>query len=179
MNTALFKNEFRILSTRLKNWDYSGNGMYYVTICAKDRQMYFGDIIGGQMELSRIGRIVQQYWQDIPKHYPFVILGEFIVMSNHIHGIIEIQNGNNRDNCRDEALPRLYIGKYPKMSKISPKPNSLSSIIGSFKSMCTKQIHKLYGPNFQWQSRFYDHIVRNEKSLNEIREYIRNNPLKW
>ena len=127
------------------------------------------------MELSNIGRITKQCWLDIPKHYPNVSIDEFIIMPNHIHGIVVI----NKNDGRDEAMPRLYIGQYPRMSQISPTSNSLSTIVGSYKSICTKQIRKLYNKNFQWQSRFYDHIIRNEESLNHTRQYIQENPIKW
>jgi len=124
------------------------------------------------MRLSKIGEMAKQYWLAIPRHFPFVKLDEFIVMPNHIHGIVIIV-----DNHRDEAMPRLYQGKHPQMAKISPKPKSLPVIVGSFKSICAKKIHE-YDLAFTWQSRFYDHIIRNEKSLNNIRQYVIDNPKK-
>ena len=127
------------------------------------------------MGLNEIGCIVTEFWQDIPNHFDNVQLDEWVVMPNHVHGVIIINN-----NRRDEALPRLYMGNYPQMSKISPKPESLPVIIGSFKSIVTKTINQKYSDaHFSWQSRFYDHIIRDEKSLDDIREYIRFNPLKW
>jgi len=103
-------------------------------------------------------------------------------MPNHIHGIVEIRDGmyiRADIDGRDEALPRLYAGEYPQMSKISPKPGSLSVIIGSFKSIVSKMANKKFPSNFQWQPRFYDHIIRDEKSLQKIREYIQTNPQMW
>jgi len=173
-----FKNKYTIKSSRLQGYDYSQNGMYFVTICTKDREHFFGEVKNETMNLSDVGKIANQFWQEIPKHFPFVNLDEFIVMPNHMHGIIEICNESNA--CRDEALPRLYSGRYPKMSEISPKPKSLSVIIGSFKSVVSKISNKkssnIY---FYWQSRFYDHIIRNDESLNKIREYIAINPKMW
>ena len=171
---------------RYKNYDYSQNGFYFVTICTKDHQMFLGDItkLGNEynpiyeMKLSEIGKMVEQYWTEIPKHFPFVNLDEYTVMPNHIHGIIEI----NKQICngRNEALPRSYNGKYPQMSKISPKSGSISTIIGSFKAIVTKTINQKYSENdFSWQSRFHDRIIRNEKELNAIRKYIFENPAKW
>ncbi len=171
----LFKGKYRIKSIRHPDWDYSSAGWYFVTICTKDRREFFGEIKNGIMALNEIGCVVAGFWQEIPNHFPFVRLDEWGVMPNHVHGIIIINN-----NRRDEAMPRLYMGNYTKMSQISPKPKSLPVIIGSFKSIVTKMINQKY-PNihFQWQSRFYDHIIRNEKSLDDIREYIHFNPNKW
>lgn len=173
----LFKNKFRIESARREGWDYSQSGHYFITICTKNKNKFFGDIIGGKMELSEIGKIAVKYWLEIPKHFSFIVLDEFVVMPNHVHGIITIDYG---DDGRDEALPRLYMGKYPQMSKISPKSKSLPVIIGSFKSVVTKTINQKYPKNnFAWQERFYDHVIRNERELNNVKNYILNNPGKW
>ena len=144
-------------------------------------QEFFGEIADGEMKLSDIGKIANEYWQEIPKHFPFVKLDEYIVMPNHLHGIIEINKNEAAMNTRrDEALPRLYAGEHPKMSAISPKHGSLSVIIGSFKSAVSKMVNKQY-PNstFAWQSRFYDRVIRDENSLGKIREYIDRNPKFW
>ncbi len=170
-----FKNKYTINSTRLKNYDYSQNGMYFVTICTREKEHFFGEIENGKMILNEIGKITEKYWQEIPKHFSFVNLDEYQIMPNHIHWVIEIL----QDTRRDEALPRLYTGAHPKMSKISPKQGSLSAIIGSFKSIASKTVNKKYSIMFQWQSRFYDRIIRDDESLNKIREYIINNPQMW
>ncbi|MCX6766878.1 MAG: transposase [Candidatus Moranbacteria bacterium] len=176
-----FKNKYTIKSARLEGHDYSQDGMYFVTICTKNREECFGKIAEGKMILSDVGKIANEFWQEIAKHFLFVNLDEYIVMPNHLHGIIEInKNGSNMYACRDEALPRLYTGEFSKMSEISPKSGSLSVIIGSFKSIVSKMINNQH-PNiiFAWQSRFYDHIIRNEESLGKIREYIKTNPKMW
>jgi len=185
----LYKNKFHIESTRLPGYDYSQPGYYFVTICTKYKFCYFGEIVDEKMVLNNIGKIAVKYWLEIPKHFLQVTLDEFVIMPNHVHGIVEIN-----ENCRDEALPRLYInatepninihqsytGQHPQMSQISPKPNSLSTIIGSYKSICTKTINQLHGNNyFAWQSRFYDHIIKNDQALFNIRQYIINNPQIW
>ena len=178
MSIEKFRNKYTIKSDRLEGYDYSQNGIYFVTICAKNREYFFGSIENGRMCLTDIGKIANEFWKEIPKHFPFVILDEFIVMPNHVHGIIEICN--KADACRDEALPRLYIGKYPLMSKMSPKQKSLSVIVGSFKAVVSKISNKKFPDvNFQWQSRFYDHIIRNDESLDKIREYVQINPKMW
>ena len=176
-----FKNKYTIKSARLEGHDYSQNGMYFVTICTKNREEFFGKIEDGEMIFSDVGKTANEFWREIARHFPFVNLDEYIVMPNHLHGIMEInKNGSNMHACRDEAMPRLYTGEYPKMSKISPKSGSLSVMIGSFKSIVSKMVNKQY-PNitFAWQPRFYDHIIRNERSLGEIREYIKTNPKTW
>ncbi|MFH1947037.1 MAG: hypothetical protein ABIJ23_02685 [Candidatus Magasanikbacteria bacterium] len=101
----LYKNKYRIKSTRLANYDYSQPGFYFVTICTKNRRHYFGKITEQKMILNDIGKIIQKYWSEIPQHFENVLTNEFIIMPNHVHGIIEISN--NDTPCRDEALPRL------------------------------------------------------------------------
>ncbi len=90
MTTGKFRNKYRIKSTRLEGYDYSQNGYYFVTICTKNRECFFGDIDNGEMQLSEIGKIAQKYFLEIPRHFPFVRLGEFVVMPNYFHGIIII-----------------------------------------------------------------------------------------
>ena len=181
----LFKDKYRIESTRLPGWDYASSGFYFVTICTHERAHYFGDVLidnNGMtsVALSNIGKIARDCWLDISNHFPNASLDEWVVMPNHVHGIIVIGDNDVNTFCRDEAMPRLYkyTGPYPQMSKISPQPQSLSVIVGSFKSATSYKCHK-QNLNFAWQSRFYDHIIRNEISLNKIRRYIRNNPQMW
>jgi len=164
----LFKNRYKINSTRLKHWDYSNDGYYFVTICTKDRINYFGQIKNDEMILNKYGEIIKRCWQKIPNHFLNTKLDEYIVMPNHIHGIIIINN----HKCRDVAC------NVSTMAKISPKSNSLSTIVRSFKSACAKRIHE-YDLAFAWQARFYDRIIRNERELYNVRKYIKNNPQKW
>lgn len=164
-------------SHRLSCWDYRNTGYYFVTICTENRRPYFGKIVDDKMCLNHAGKIVEQFWTGIPDHFENVATDTFVVMPNHVHGIIQIHKR------RDVALQRPYTTKqrpYNHFSRISPKPKSLSAVIRSFKSIVTKTVHKLYPDiNFKWQSRFHDHIIRNERSLQRIRTYIQNNPLKW
>jgi putative transposase len=273
----LYKNKYRIESTRQQNWDYSSNGWYYVTICTHDRIHYFGTIQNGKMSLSDMGVIAQQYWREIPNHFPMVRLDEWVIMPNHVHGIIVIDdtaisgpNGiranaqggalrgdfvsrglhdphisetsgisrGSHGSCsparsrscpcsrsrsrsrRDKALPCLYhhhhhhhadadaetgtnadtptntnfndnnngndmnnnqtIPKTPKSRFQNQGKGTISAIIGSYKSVCTKTINTSHKKNqFAWQPRFYDHIIRDEMELNRIRAYILNNPGNW
>ncbi|MFA5769951.1 MAG: transposase [Patescibacteria group bacterium] len=174
-----FRNIYRIPSSRLSNWNYSENGYYFVTICTKEREHYFGEIINNKMNLSKIGKIVQKYWFEIPYHFPFVELDEFIVMPNHIHGITIIKNQHNFV-CRD-VINHVSTENTNKniFSKISPmNKHSLGAIIRWYKGRTTFEIRKQKF-NFSWQTRFYDQIIRNEKSLYYIRQYIRDNPINW
>jgi len=171
-----FKNKYRVGSSRLPGYDYSQNGLYFVTICTKERECFFGEIVNEKMILSEVGKIAKQYWEEIPNHFSHMHLDEFSIMPNHVHGIIEILS----DARRDEAMPRLYNGEHRNMSEISPTSGSLAVIIGSYKSIVSKNANKKF-PNafFHWQPRFYDHIIRNDESLAKIREYIRTNPAMW
>ncbi len=189
---TLFKNKYRVESARLKNWDYGWNGKYFVTIVTKFRKHYFGEIINGEMDLLEIGKYAKKCWCEIPEHFPFVILDEFQIMPNHIHGIIVLnkngdckqinRNRNRRDvACNVSTITTMDNAIKPQsktMSDISPKSGSLSTIIRSFKSAVTKFANK-NNFDFGWQPRFYEHIIRDEKSLNRICDYIRNNPKKW
>jgi len=192
-----FKNKYRISSARLRGYDYSQAGYYFITICTKDRICWFGDVKNGEMVKSKIGEIAEKCWLEIPSHFPFIGLEEFIVMPNHIHGIIVI-NGNN--NCRDakscvstvvptntkdakscvstDAENRVSTDMGEYNNKFGPQSKNLPSIIRGFK-IGVKNFSNQNKINFIWQDRFYDHIIRNEKELNKIREYIIDNPLKW
>lgn len=118
------------------------------------------------MHLSEIGKIAQKYWQEIPLHFPFIELDEFAVMPNHIHGIIIINKSDN------EQTPNLGV------SDNKWKPGILGVIINQYKRICTIRSRKI-NPDFSWQSRFHDHIIRNNKSHQNIANYINNNPLNW
>jgi REP element-mobilizing transposase RayT len=173
----LYKNKYRTDSIRLKGWDYRNSGRYFVTICTKNRQNFFGHIRDGMMGLSQTGIIAHWFWMQIPQHFPHIILDEYIVMPNHVHGIIGIINGGD-DNVETLHATSLQ-GSDSDMARISPKPGALGTIIRSYKSAVTRQIRKKGFKNFAWQPRFHDHIIRNEQSLERIETYIFNNPLKW
>lgn len=156
-----FENKYRIESARLREYDYSTPNYYYVTINTLNHIPYFGEVIETKMKLNYMGIIVNKFWREIPKHYPTVELDYFIIMPNHLHGIIIM-------NCAVET------GHAPSLHK-----PTLSNIVGSFKSAVTKKIRKELNSKFYWQSRFYDRIIRNEEELLIIRNYILQNPLRW
>ncbi|MBI5218663.1 MAG: transposase [Bacteroidia bacterium] len=163
------KKTFRIDSTRLKNWDYSSEGAYYITLITKNREHSFGRVENGTMILSEIGQIAHNIWYQIPAIYPMAILDEFVIMPNHIHGIIFI----DYRGCTN--MPR-HIATIPKFSK--PIKNSISMIINHYKGNITKSARKT-DSNFKWQSLFHDHIIRDKGELNRIRKYIIDNPLNF
>jgi REP element-mobilizing transposase RayT len=187
----LFKNKYRIKSARLESWDYRWNAAYFITICTANRKHYFGEIKNKKMEFSPTGVIADILWHEIPHHASGVELGNFIVMPNHIHGILILknpeipkeENDSPRNHLKDSvqtlhATSQEHPQKHPQMAKISPKSNSISTIIRSYKSATTKHAHRL-GFDFEWQTRFYDIIIRNEISFQNISNYIKNNPAKW
>ncbi len=232
-----YKNKYRIPSTRLQHWDYRRAGAYFITICTHDRIHYFGEIKNGKMILSHVGVLADVLWHEIKNHAKNVELGEFVVMPNHIHGILILtenddindangnnnenkngngngnNNGNNNGNGNNNvetghALSLPLIG--PLIDPMATEPlieppfeqsfeqmceqpiektigqqrfqnigkNSVSSIVGSYKSAVTRHAHRL-GFEFAWQTRFYDHIIRNDKSFKKISNYIINNPSNW
>jgi putative transposase len=158
---ALFRNKYRIESARLKDWNYSNAGAYFVTICTGGMEEYFGKVKSGEMIRNPMGEIVAEEWRRTQERRKNVILDEWIIMPNHFHGII------------------ILLGTNRKVVPMTLASNSLGSIIGQFKSIVTTRIHAAGYSVFAWQPRFYDHIIRNGKSLNKIRRYIRNNPLNW
>lgn len=173
---ALFKNKYRVQSTRLKGWDYAGAGWYFVTICTRNMEKFFGEIVKDEMQLSAVGEIVANEWVKTPSIRPQVSLDEWIVMPNHLHGILVIASSPIAETSKVETSRRdVSTGS----TKPQLKAGSLGAMIGQIKSVSTKQIWQAGYGDFAWQSRFYDHIIRDEKSLEKIREYIRNNPLNW
>lgn len=171
---ALYKNKFRIESIRLKDWNYSSAGVYFVTICAKDQKQYFGAIHQGTMQYSSLGIIAYICWRNIKNLNSHVDLLEFIIMPNHIHGIIVIKEAANENNLSIQS----NTNQNNYFANISPKAGSLSAIIRSYKSAVTKYANHFNLP-FQWHARFYEHIITYEKELNKIRDYIVNNPTSW
>jgi len=175
MNSNLFRNKYKTISNRLPGWDYSWAGYYFFTICTQNRQDFFGEVRNGIMGLNGLGCVTWKYWYELPKHHLECILDEFIVMPNHVHGIIQII-----ELRRDVACNVSTKCVNDRMSRISPKSGSLSTIIRSFKSGCSKTIHEKYDKYFQWQPRFHDHIIKiDTESLERIRYYIRYNPAIW
>ena len=199
-----FRNKYRIPSARLQNWDYGWNAAYFVTICIQHRECYFGNILSGTIDLFPPGLIAEQIWLQIPDHFNKAILDAFIIMPNHIHGIIIINNQSrcgDAVDCRDaiersrDAINRVSttttttittnqsfpVFKNPGGITGNHNPMfhiNLSRIIRWYKGRTTFEIRKTTS-EFQWQQRFHEHIIRNHDSFVKIQDYIKNNPAKW
>jgi putative transposase len=169
----LYKNRFRVKSARCPNWDYGSRGAYFITICTKGRVKYFGTIKNGCMKLSDAGKIAERCWDELPEHFPNIVIDEFVIMPNHVHGIIIIVK-NISSGSKDS------IENSQSMSSISPKSGSIGSIIRSYKSACSCKINRASPAlEFNWQPRFYDIIIRNHLSFERIQRYIQTNPMNW
>ncbi len=157
-------------SPRRKTYDYTAEGIYFVTICTFQRDLIFGEIAQKQIYLSEIGQFVALVWQEIPSHFANVALDSFVVMPNHLHGLVAIVN--------TAAVGTTHASSADKKPL---KPGSLGAIIGSFKAAASKRVNDKYGyfaPKI-WQPRYHDHIVRNNAELDRIRMYISLNPIRW
>lgn len=176
-----FKSKYRIDSVRLKNWDYRNNGSYFITICTANRKHFFGEIVinetSKEMKLSEIGILAESYWGKIPEHFPFVELGNFVVMPNHVHGILIINSTEAIETLQSNVCTK-EDGKNRFFSEISPKSGSISSIIRSYKSIVTRE-SRVVNSKFNWHSKFHDHIIRNSITFERIQNYIENNPANW
>ncbi|MGD9489874.1 MAG: transposase [Calditrichaceae bacterium] len=195
-----FKNKYRIPSARLPHWDYGANAAYFVTICTAHRVCFFGDIQNHEMQLSPIGKIVETEWRKTfeLRRDMNLEMDVFVVMPNHFHAIIIIgenefntnpenqrrdamhgvsTNTINPENPRRDAMHGVSTGK-PPQNKFGPQSKNLSSIIRGFKSAVTIAARQI-DAEFAWQSRYYDHIIRDEKTYFNIHEYIINNPRQW
>jgi putative transposase len=180
-----FKSKYRIPSTRLSDWDYSSYGLYYITICTKNRIHYFGDIVRGEetqniaslrkniiseetqniasLRGTVIGEVAYNNWLEISNHFPFIELDEFVIMPNHIHGIIHIN------------IPEKINWE---VNKFGSQSQNLASVIRGYK-VSVKAYSTINNIEFAWQPRYYDRIIRDRKEYINIRDYIFNNPEQW
>ncbi len=166
-------------SIRLKGYDYSQKGYYFVTICIQNRECLLGQSINNTIFLNDAGLMVQNIWNTLPDHYAGVGIDSYIIMPNHIHGIIILTVGAGPRACPCRANP--LQGEPPGGTTMK-----LPDIIHRFKSLTTNIYHKSViqhnwppFPGKLWQRNYYDHIIRNDLELSQIREYIINNPVKW
>ncbi|NER02917.1 MAG: transposase [Okeania sp. SIO3C4] len=181
MNTEYFEGKSGRKSTRLPHWNYAQNGWYFITICTSNRENFFGNITQGQMQLSNIGKIAKKFWVEIPLHTKQgVYLDRYVIMPNHLHGVLIIDNSTKESKSTEvkcNVSTEYDLSRI--MSEISPKEGSLSAIIRSYKSAVTNWCNSNNYSSFGWQKRFYEKIIRDDKSLENIRKYIINNPIKW
>jgi putative transposase len=172
-------------SIRLKGYDYSQAGLYFITICVQDRKCLFGEIVGvenlqPQMILNDAGKIADLCWLEIPKHFPDTVLHEHIVMPDHIHGIIELKRFDHIPNQIGNIVGTSHVMSHNNQNQFSkPIPGSVSVIIQQYKSSVKRFCNKNNFSYFRWQSRFYERIIHNEQSYKKIADYIINNPKNW
>jgi len=180
-------------SIRVKGFDYSSEGAYFVTIVTQGRVCLFGEIIGGEMHLNNYSQIVQKWWIEIPNHFPNVDLGAFVIMPNHIHGIIFITTERRgevispRDSPRDDPNSNNldpHIDTSMNLGGETPPPHkpTLGQIVAYFKYQSTKEMNRIETKNAItqfWQRNYYEHIIRNERDLQRVTDYIHANPLRW
>ena len=166
-------------SIRLKQHDYTQVGVYFVTLCAHNREYWFGHMDGQEMHRSECGGITADCWQQIPRHFPHVVLDAFVVMPNHLHGIVVIDARATHDRATHDRA--THASPLQSVRPAGPGGGSLGAIIGSFKSAVTRQVNVARGEPGPpiWQRNYYEHVVRNKKTLNAIREYILLNPSRW
>jgi putative transposase len=157
-------------SVRMKDFDYSQAGAYFVTICTQNKECLFGEIVKGEMVLNDAGRIVQTTWDELPTRYTNVTLDTYAIMPNHFHGIIILN-----------PEPVGARSSRPNNDGRENRAPTLGKIIAYFKYQTTKQINMARNTGTQklWQRNYYEHVIRNDSDLNQIREYISQNALKW
>jgi len=160
--------DHRRKSIRYPKYDYARDGAYFMTVCARDMKCLFGDIKNGKMEPNEAGEVARLCWREIPKHYPFVVLDEFVVMPNHVHGIIGIQKKMRANNHSPLQMQNQIQKQKAGTSK------TVGAIVRGYKIGVTKLLGKSI-----WQRNYWEHIIRDDEDLNRIREYIINNPLNW
>ncbi len=162
-------------SIRLKGYDYAQAGAYFVTLCTQHRECLLGQIVDGTMQLSPLGNIVYECWHRMPEYFSGVELDEFVVMPNHIHGVIIIVGAKHSQNYANASpLPEPH-------QPHGTESGSLGAIIQNYKSVSTRKINQLRGDKglVIWQRNYYEHIVRDEDELNRVRGYITANPSQW
>jgi len=155
-------------SIRLEDYDYSSAGYYFVTIVTHKRVTIFGSVKDGSVSLNNVGKLVEDLWNEIPLHFPYVTIDQHIIMPNHIHGILIINDVGARHAS-------------PLQDNSELKPQKLGVIIGSFKSAVTKSVHDLgfLSQEKLWQRNYYEHIIRDMRDYDKIYNYIKFNPINW
>ena len=177
-----FQDQFRVPSARLKNWDYGKNGAYFITICIHNKEFLFGEVVEknnhAKFKANKLGELAEIYWLEIVKQFPYVELGNFVIMPNHVHGILIINKPVETRfiasllNTSSSSSGVIPDNKNPMLN------NSISRIIRWYKGRCSFEIRKIK-KEFSWQSRFYEHIIKDSESFEKIQDYILKNPQTW
>ncbi|MCZ2480837.1 transposase [Aquirufa nivalisilvae] len=203
MKPRKFRNKYRVDSTRKPNWDYRRPGVYYITLVTKNRIHFFGSIVkripnsDNEMHLSELGKLADKFWQEIPLHFPFVELGNFVIMPDHMHGMLIIKNNpeiksnitvskeeetsfnSNVFEPNFESIQRAYTCSIREnMASISPKYGSISTVVRSYKSVVSKFAHMI-NPDFDWHSNYHDYVVLSRNAYDNMQRYTLNNPKNW
>ena len=169
------RNKHRRRSVRLQGYDYSQTGAYFVTICTQERVCLFGEIVDSEIRLNEAGRVVERCWLDVPQHFPHIELDAFVVMPNHVHGIVVITDG---------LVGAKNFSPLPQRNTASRRPTgtpsgTIGSMIRGFKIGVTKWFRVNLPTQTVWQRNYHEHVIRNDDALNRIRQYILDNPLQW
>ncbi|CAN5501854.1 transposase [soil metagenome] len=166
----LYQNKYRTENHRLKGWNYGSSGLYAITICTKDKKHYFGslnlantDNENSKVKKSLLGSKAEEFWCSIPQYHNFVLIDEYIVMPNHLHGILAF---DKMENPSDNKL------------RFGAQKNNLAAIIRGYKAG-VKKFAKEKNITFDWQPEFYDRVIRNEDELKRFQQYIIDNPRDW
>ena len=181
MSDDKFQNKYRIESARAWWHNYDG-GSYFITICTKHREHFFGEIEDGVMLFSDIGKYASEQFRNVSSHYPYAEIALFTVMPNHVHAIVIISAGRDGvhtvSTTKTDAIRWLSETVNETMQEISHKKGRLSVVIGGLKRAVTHYVNENEFP-FSWQSRFHDHIIRDTSELNRVATYIENNVANW
>ncbi len=188
MAQAKFRGKYRIASARLPGWDYATAAAYFVTVCTGDHHPFFGHISNRVMHRSALGQMAWDIWDLIPSQFPHCTLDAFVVMPDHIHGIVVIGDRGDDGIDRRDAINRVSTVNTGESLPTAPggvtqhhnpmlSPHSLSRVMRWYKGRCTHDM-RLLRPDFGWQPRFYDRIIRNDKELQAFRYYIQTNPAR-
>jgi putative transposase len=155
-------------SIRLRGFDYSQPGAYFVTVCTRDRECLFGSVVNCEMQLNDMGQKVWLVWEELPKKFANMTLDAFTVMPNHIHGIIFVG-------------AQFIAPNHPRLAQKGAmnRAPTLGEIVRTYKAVSTRLIRQSTNPGFTWQRNYYEHVIRNDQSLERIRDYIANNPARW
>jgi putative transposase len=171
-------------SIRLQGYDYASPGAYFVTICTHQRQCLFGVVVGGELRLNEFGQIAQSHWLRLPNYHSHLRLDEFVVMPNHVHEILVLADspvGAGFDVNLTVTTDKSLAKPAPTHASQQTKHHGIPEIIRGFKTFSARYINqnrKTKGVPV-WQRNYYEHIVRDEASLQHLRQYIQNNPLSW
>lgn len=204
-----FRNKYRVPSARLQNWDYGSNGAYFITICTKEMQSFFGEVVDKKMILNSAGALAELFWIEILKQFPYIELGNFQIMPNHMHGILIVNKTvvptttvetrfiasefDNENKFIASELDAVATNETRLIASVPQEKVGIGGFAGENNPMFAESISRIIrwykgrctfeirkiNPNFGWHSRFHDHIIRSSESFERIQNYIVENPAKW